>query len=400
MRKYDFIIAGGGCAGLSLVLEMLNQPALRDKKILIIDNAPKAANDRTWCFWTREPATYDGILTHTWKEVHFSGPGGVERTSSIAPYTYCMVRSSDFYALAHGRIADAPNVEFLYGHISGIHGDKSSGKVWVNDVCFTAPWVFNSCYSIPELQEQAPSNALWQHFRGWWIKADRAVFSAHKATLMDFRTAQLQGGHFLYLLPLNAHEALVEYTVFSSELLPRDQYDGALGHYLDQTVPIGPYTVQEEEHGVIPMFSMARPSKGGSRVVEIGTLGGAVKPTTGYAFLRIQAQSRVLARQLAKGRMPEMPAHPARFSFYDGLLLHLLQTRGTEAAYIFDALFQRNPFPRILRFLDEQSRIYEEAAIFSTLPWGLFLTALWEKHFAGVRGNAAPSLSWHKNSIP
>ncbi|MFZ4427755.1 MAG: lycopene cyclase family protein [Saprospiraceae bacterium] len=400
MRKYDFIIAGGGCAGLSLVLEMLGHASLRDKKILIIDNAPKAANDRTWCFWTRDPGAYRSMLTHSWEEVHFSGPGGMQRTNPIAPYTYCMVRSSEFYAFAHNKISHAPNVEFLYGHISGIQGDKVCGRAWVNDECYVAPWVFNSCHSISELLEQAPSDALWQHFRGWWVKATAAVFSPNTATLMDFRTPQLQGGHFLYLLPLNAHEALVEYTVFSTELMPRDHYDGALERYLGQTVPIGPYTVQEEEHGVIPMFSLARPSKGGLRIVEIGTLGGAVKPTTGYAFLRIQAQARALARQLAAGRTPEVPSYPARFRFYDGLLLHLLQTRGSEAARIFDALFQRNPFPRILRFLDEQSRVDEEAAIFSTLPWGLFLTALWEKHFAGLRANVAPSLSWNKTSSP
>ncbi len=398
MRKHDLIIAGGGCSGLSLVLEILDQPGWQDKRILLIDNAPKAGNDRTWCFWTRDPSKYQAVLSKTWREIHFAGPKGGQRKVAIAPYTYCMVRSSDFYAMAYEKISRHPNVEFLYGHVERIHGSKSEAEVWVKDECHVAPWVFNSCFSLSGLQEQAPATALWQHFKGWWIRTERPVFSPETATLMDFRTPQLQGGHFLYVLPLNAHEALVEYTVFSSELLPRHFYDEALSAYLDGVLSVGQYDIQEEEYGVIPMFEVAKPVRKGSRVIDIGTVGGAVKPTTGYAFLRIQAQSRLLARQLAAGKDLALPASQVRFRFYDGLLLHLLRTRGHEAARIFDALFMRNPASRILRFLDEQSELHEEGLLFGTLPWSLFLQALWEKHFVGA--TAPPPLSWDKNSIP
>jgi len=397
VRKHDLIIAGGGCAALSLVLEILNRPGLRDKNILLIDNAPKAGNDRTWCFWTRDPSRYAAILAKTWQEVHFAGPQGAQRKEEIDPYTYCMVRSSDFYAMAHERISRHPNVAFLYGHIDHIQNKGTHGEVWVREQCYTAPWVFNSCISLSVLQEQAPSSALWQHFKGWWVRTERPVFEPQTATLMDFRTSQLHGGHFLYVLPMNEREALVEYTVFSTELLPRHLYDEALGAYLGQTIKVGPYEIVEEEYGVIPMFGVAKPVRRGSRVIDIGTVGCAVKPTTGYAFLRIQAQSTVLARQLAAGKQPVLPSSPLRFGFYDGLLLHLLYTRKEVAADIFDALFQRNPMSRILRFLDEQSGIHEEGLLFATLPWKLFLQALWEKHFMGA--TPAPILSWNKNSI-
>jgi lycopene beta-cyclase len=52
MQKYDFIIAGGGLAGLSLAYYM-NQTVLREKSILIIDQDTKTKNDRTWCFWEK-----------------------------------------------------------------------------------------------------------------------------------------------------------------------------------------------------------------------------------------------------------------------------------------------------------------------------------------------------------
>ena len=65
MKQYDYIIAGSGCAGLSLVFYM-NQTALQNKSILIIDKAPKTKNDRTWCFWIDKPIVFDEIVFKEW----------------------------------------------------------------------------------------------------------------------------------------------------------------------------------------------------------------------------------------------------------------------------------------------------------------------------------------------
>jgi lycopene beta-cyclase len=50
MPDYDFILSGGGLAGLSLAYHLINSP-LRDRSILIVDKDAKQQNDRTWCFW-------------------------------------------------------------------------------------------------------------------------------------------------------------------------------------------------------------------------------------------------------------------------------------------------------------------------------------------------------------
>ena len=49
-NTYQYIIAGGGMAGLSLAF-YLNQSTLKNQSILIIDREIKSANDHTWCFW-------------------------------------------------------------------------------------------------------------------------------------------------------------------------------------------------------------------------------------------------------------------------------------------------------------------------------------------------------------
>ncbi|MDA9638819.1 lycopene cyclase, partial [bacterium] len=52
--KYDFIIAGAGCSGLSLLYKILQTPSLQNKSILVIDKDQKKNNDRTWCFWEKK----------------------------------------------------------------------------------------------------------------------------------------------------------------------------------------------------------------------------------------------------------------------------------------------------------------------------------------------------------
>ena len=53
-KHYDFIIAGAGAAGLSLLMRLMAAGIQQQTSILLIDKAPKQHNDRTWCFWTKE----------------------------------------------------------------------------------------------------------------------------------------------------------------------------------------------------------------------------------------------------------------------------------------------------------------------------------------------------------
>ena len=382
-RYYDYIIAGGGCAGLQLALGLATDASLAPCRILIVDRAPKAGNDRTWCFWSQHPGPYSGLLCKTWDQLSVSAPG-FDRTESIAPYTYGMLRSADFYAYAYAVLADHPQVQFHYGEIGHIREEAGRGVVWVDGVRFEARYVFNSCLGREQLQPREGYAPFWQHFKGWWIRAEAAIFDPGRATLMDFRVAQAGGLSFMYVLPLSASEALVEYTVFSSDLLPDMQYDEALSKYMDSLLSGSGYAILETEKGVIPMFPLPEAHPTAGAVVPIGSLGGAVKPTTGYAFMRIQSDTRDILDCLRRGRPPVRKQATSRFTWYDRLLLHLLQQHTSRGVAIFSSLFRRNPYRLILRFLDEQTLPTQEVRIFSGLPVGLFSRAaleLWAKRF-------------------
>ena len=70
-KKYDYIIAGSGCSGMSLLYRILKDPVLKSKKILVIDNTKKLTNDRTYCYWEKKDGIFESIVTHRWKSLNF-----------------------------------------------------------------------------------------------------------------------------------------------------------------------------------------------------------------------------------------------------------------------------------------------------------------------------------------
>ena len=107
-KHYDYILAGGGLAGLSLACHLVKSP-LRDRSILIVDPDTKEHNDRTWSYWTRQPGLFDGAVTHTWDNLRFVG-NGVETVVPLGEYRYKTIRGDDFYRFARQLLAASQSV--------------------------------------------------------------------------------------------------------------------------------------------------------------------------------------------------------------------------------------------------------------------------------------------------
>ena len=133
---------------------------------------------------------------------------------------------------------------------------------------------------------------LNQHFRGWEIETERPVFDPQSPTLFDFRTPQDGHMRFLYTLPFAENRALIEYHFSQPHLLQPEEYEAGLKTYLEEVLGLQQYDIKHVEAGVIPMSDHPFPRRLGQRVMAIGTKGGRVKPSTGYAFLRIQRATR------------------------------------------------------------------------------------------------------------
>ncbi|ALI99297.1 lycopene cyclase family protein [Rufibacter tibetensis] len=368
---YDYIIAGAGAAGLSLVCHLLGHKNLQTKRILLLDRDLKQTNDRTWCFWETGESPFESCLKIKWSKLHFHSQK-FSALLDISPYRYKMLDSLSFYQHCFKLMEQYPNVEFRQDEIVSM---DANGVIKGKQAVYQAQYIFNSVlFQIPKL----PSKYyLLQHFKGIFIKTATPVFKPEEPTLMDFRVAQHHDCRFMYVLPVNAHEALVEYTGFSEAALEQEEYDQEIKAYLRDYLHLTDYEITHEEFGIIPMTD-APFSKGmGERVINIGTAGGATKASTGYTFSFIQRQCAAIARNLAKGKKPLAGTHKAvdKFAFYDSVFLRVLSEKKQEPWEVFHAMFSKLPANLILKFLNEETSLLEDLRIMNAVDKNIFLPA-------------------------
>lgn len=368
-----------------------------DKTILIIDREAKNVNDRSWAFWTRDklPLGLDSIVRHRWSELRFVGKDWA-KSSSVHPYYYQFIRGLDYYRYMKEQLSAYPNIEWRLADVGLVGEDEQGAYAYADQERFYADWVFDSRINQKNLGARQPDQYfLWQHFRGWQIRSTTPVFSPQQATLMDFSKKTPAAAAFFYVLPFSEYEALVEYTVFSPTILSLHQYDEQLRSYLAQTIPGVDYTIIEKEFGQIPMTNLDLADRRYRRIRSIGSAGNAVKPTTGYAFLRIQQQVERMVEQLAQtGNIRRDKAAVNRINWYDNLLLYILHHHPERSPKIFSALFNSQPFARILKFLDEETHLGEEALVFKNLPIAYFLEAA-VQHFWASKWKPASKTVLH-----
>ena len=382
VATYDYLLVGGGAAGLSLAYHLAQEPRLAGRRVLLIEPAPKTQNDRTWSYWTDAPGPFDHLARGRWDQIAFRAPG-FARVLPLGPYRYYSIRGLDFYQFVHAALAARP-AQFaqVRGEVSAVLEVPGGVEVRLADGRrYRARYAFDS--RPPAIAPRPDKHRyLLQHFVGWEIETDRDVFDPAVVEFMDFRGPQHHEARFMYVLPFGPRRALVEYTLFSAQRLPRAEYEAHILDYLQNTLGLTSeqYRMVEEEAGAIPMSDHPLPARAGARIINLGTRGGRAKPSTGYAFQRIQAQSARLVAALAATGHPPANATGDRWQFrlFDTLLLDIMQRRGESTRDIFRQLFERNPVARILRFLNEQTSWADNLRVMNSVPAGPFLRSIWQ----------------------
>jgi len=373
-HEYDYIITGSGCAGLSLIIHMIHSGQFSQKKILLVDKEKKNRNDRTWCFWETKPGLFEEIVFRRWEKTWVHSDN-FSKGMDLEPYQYKLIRGIDFYNYCFKLISEQTNIFVLKGEVTEVVSNAQETYALIDGKKITAHYIFNSIlFEKPDLQKNEIN--LLQHFKGWVIKTPQSVFNPREATLMDFRTNQHNGTSFVYIMPFSSNMALVEYTLFTSALLYPNQYDEGLRQYIKDYVFKGPYKIDEEEFGTIPMTNHHFPARK-NNIINIGTAGGQTKASSGYTFQFIQKHSASIVSLLAKTGKPfdEKADVSKRFHFYDTILLNILQRKSYPGKDIFVELFKKNKPQAVLRFLDNESSLKSELKIISSLPKWPFLKA-------------------------
>lgn len=378
-QTYDFIIVGGGLAGLSTAY-YLNQSKFKTAKILIIDQDTKQTNDKTWSFWENGQGDFDHLVHQQWKGIWFHGSNQFSAFLPIDSYRYKMIRSVDFYDYMHQQLSVNPNIVFLHTVVEQVTGKEPiGGIVKTQQGTFIAQkMVFDSTFRLPYTNWHY--SQMLQHFKGWVIETNEDVFDIEKPTMFDFRIDQHNECRFVYVLPQSTRKALVEFTIFSDNLLEDTVYEQHLKAYIQEFLKIEKYQIHEVENGIIPMSDEPHVQIPFPYVIRIGTSGGYVKASTGYSFSRTQRKLKQLVAELEQvnGDFDTFdyqkeswffPEYAATWKDYlDSVLLDVMLKKRHSAKDIFTRLFSKNKPSQILKFLDEDTRLEEDIAIMRTVP--------------------------------
>lgn len=377
MQHYDIIIAGGGCAGLSLAYQLIHSP-LQDRTILIIDRDDKDQNDRTWAFWTDCPSPFEPVVHREWRQLRVLNEAG-EFFVPTDPWRYVMVRGGDWHGYIRQQLSARPNVTWLKARVKRIEDQADGALVFADPdgpgpapvTAYHGAWVFDSLFDIHAFQPDARSTLyLRQRFKGWYIETPDDHFDTSAATLFDFRTPQMDERgvgemRFFYLLPTSPRSALVEYVG-----LHLADFDALLDGYIRNVLHVDTYKVVNAEIGLTPMTDYEFPRQVGRHIMTVGIQGGLVKATTGYAYTRIQQDAAAIVVSLMEHGHPFAvpPVNHRGYRLLDSIMLQVMRNNPICLEPTFQAMFARNPGPRIFRFLDERASASEIVRLVLTLP--------------------------------
>ena len=374
MKNYDYIFTGSGLAALMTVYKMIQSVDFKDKSILLIDQDTKKTNDRTWCFWQEGTSTWDQSVSKKWDSALFAN-AHFKRDLDLHPYHYNQIKGLDFYNQVFDLISKQKNIHFLNETVTDINELETHVFVATATENFTASAVFNSIYRKAEVETQTQYPVLQQHFIGWFIKSKEAAFNPNQATFMDFSVAQKGNTRFMYVLPTATTEALLEYTLFSHDLLAKSEYESEIQNYISK-IGITDYDIIEKEQGSIPMTCYPFWKKNSQRVLNIGTAGGWTKASTGYTFKNSDKKSTQLIAFLKQETDFRKYHKRSKFWFYDLLLLDILDRKNEKGAAIFSSMFKKGSPALIFKFLDEETSLYEDIKVILKCPKTPFIWSL------------------------
>ena len=276
MKEFDYVIIGGGCAGLSLAYELEINNKLKDKTLAIIELRAEYKRDKTWSFWKVFNHNFEDCVIKSWNNFSINTSEGSQELKNDK-YPYQSIDSGKFYEKINLKLSNNPNVNF-FKNLDEIKSENSL--------------IFNSV-----IKDEPDKSELWQHFQGLEIETPKDVFDDEILNLMDFNCDQKNDVHFFYTLPLSKNKALVETTWLSNlEDQSLMDYDLQLENYIKNNLGIKNYKINFTEKGAIPLFYPSK--KNDSKVINIGSAGRMTRLSTGYTFLNIQEHSKYLVKNI------------------------------------------------------------------------------------------------------
>ena len=353
MKEFDYIIIGGGCAGLSLAYELEINDQLKDKTLAIVEPRKKYERDKTWSFWKVFNHNFEDCVIKSWNNFTINISEKFHELNN-KEFPYQSIDSGKFYTKINSKLSENPNINF-FENINEINTEKAL--------------VFNSVFD-----DELDKSNLWQHFQGIEIETSRDIFDDEIINLMDFNCDQRKDIHFFYTLPFSKNKALVETTWLSSlEDQSLMDYDLQLENYIKNNLGLKDYKINFTEKGAIPLFHPIL--KKNKNVINIGSAGGMTRLSTGYTFLNIQEHSKYLCENINNIKNNKIFNLGKKYNFLDKIFLNVVKNHPEKMPEIFYRMFN-NSSNKIIKFLSNKSNFFDDLSIILKMPKVIFLKAL------------------------
>lgn len=367
----DIAIIGGGNAGLTLAAQLAAQT--NPPSTVVIEPQTATQRDCSWGLWALEEQAdqLSQSIKGRWRQWQLIDDHS-RIVHSSDQYSYLSLSSADYL---HDRAAQLREpVSLVQETVTALQAGQDKTIIETDQNRYSAKTVYDS--RPPKIAE----NGLRQHFFGLHILSKQPIKNPQIATLMDFRVDQSRGLHFIYALPFSDHHLLVESTLISATVEPREWYSNAIEQWL-QEHNIQVAEIISEEMGVIPMDSLITDPTSEPIAAPIGAASGAVRRSSGYAFQHIQQQTRQLAAGIAQGNMLVPTPISSRLTAMDKIFNGVLLSRPDLAVSLYMRMAKALNGDQFARFMLGRATIRDWLHVIAAMPKGPFLKQLFKTTF-------------------
>lgn len=370
MQTYELVIIGAGLSGLSISNQLIakknwNQPTL------LLDSRNNYENDKSWCFWLPKDKylqkQLNPIITKRWSNWKMA-----EILKQTPHRPYCYIASEDFYNFSLEQLNTASQMKLnLNSHILDIQSFDTHHEIHLkNQPSICARHIIDT--RPPRLECQTAP--LWQVFLGFEIKSPAAIFEENTMELMHQLTAMQTGVCFQYILPFNAHHALIETTYIGNKKIDSSELYPLLTNFIDKNYSKNQLHIHRQEQGILPMGLAVTKINNSKHYQYAGIASGAIRPSSGYAFLRIQKQAERIAKCLIEsGKLPSKQKEPWLMKNMDNLFIKVCHKYPQLIANFFSAFANKVPAERLVEFLSDECHFLNCLQVANALPKGLFI---------------------------
>ena len=366
-KHYNLAILGGGCAGLSLAMR-LSEAGSSAPSTLVLERNAHYKNDRTWCFWDEADPELKDWVDHSW--LNFEIKNGIKNfTRSCKNHAYLMLSAQTFYERSLTKIALNKHGVTVLNNQDVLKVSKTHNLTW-QIITATGNYTADKIVDTrPNTQIKDEDSLLWQSFVGFEVETSHDTFDSNTFVLMDFDAKFNRGLGFVYVLPYSPKRALIEYTIFAEQAFAADDFSEYMQEALLKYLKDIDYKILRTEYGKLPMGNQKMKKNNDPSYVHAGLYAGAARPSSGYAFQRIQRWAKECAHALINHQLLVAPKKdPWILARMDDLFLNVLKSNPKSSTQLFYNFFLNCKTSTVIRFLSDHAQMVDYFSIIASMP--------------------------------